>query len=240
LAEYAAATATGACRARNEDSFAILSEWNVFLIVDGQGPDAAGLTVAGFTSAFTQEPARTDPGLPGADSLARAVLLAHGDLHRTMLTEQSSRGQGAALAAAWVSQGWIRTAHVGDCRLGRVREGKLEWLTQDHSLEAAMRLSGDPPEEIARLRETHANVITRAVGASKDLVVDLAYHPTAPEDVYVLCSDGLTRHVSFARIARRAAATERSLTERCADLLEATEAAGGADNATVLLLRIRR
>lgn len=87
---------------------------------------------------------------------------------------------------------------------------------------------------------THHIVITRAVGVDAAVSVDLSYHASRPGDLFVLCSDGVSRQVDHSRVVSLLAAEDRSLGDRCADLLDATETAGGQDNATVLLARIRR
>ena len=89
-----------------------------------------------------------------------------------------------------------------------------------------------------RTCKEHSNVVTRAVGVAEDLAVELTYHPAIPGDLYLLCTDGLTRQVAHARITELLGGMQ-SLRERCATLLAASEAAGGRDNTTVLLLRLR-
>ena len=240
LVEYAAGTTTGSRREVNEDAFAVFEASHVFVVADGcggrsSGRSAADLTVASFAH---PRPAR-DVGPPEADPLALSVLIANRDVFREGQTNAELRGQGAALCAIRVSSGSVSIVHVGDCRVGRYREGRFGWLTEDHSLELEMRRSGVPTEEIARVCESHATVITRAVGATEDLAVDLTYLPTVPGDLYVLCTDGLTRQVAHPRIAELLGVGAQSLRERCATLLEASESAGGHDNTTILLLQLR-
>jgi PPM family protein phosphatase len=76
-------------------------------------------------------------------------------------------------------------------------------------------------------------------GVAEQVVVELTYHPAAPGDTYLLCSDGLTRQVSQARISELTRNTAQPLRNRCTALVDATEAAGGDDNATVLLIHLR-
>ena len=75
---------------------------------------------------------------------------------------------------------------------GRCRDGRLDWLTEDHSLVSELRRSGASLKEIARAAEVHSTVITRAVGVGEKLAVDLTYHPAISSDLYLLCTDGLT------------------------------------------------
>ena len=128
--------------------------------------------------------------------------------------------------------------HVGDCRIGRYRDGRLAWLTEDHSLVAELRKSGAPEKEIAEVYQCHPTIITRAVGLTEHVAAHLSYEPAAPGDTYLLCTDGLTRQVDHAVVSELVGDTVRSLRQRCRALLDTSEAAGGRDNATVLLLRL--
>lgn len=245
LVEYAAGTRTRACREVNEDAFGVFQESNVFIVVDGYCPlfsdkSAANLIVAKFANLQRRDPnfAR-DVGLAEADPLGLAVLRANAEILQEAQTKPERSGQGAALCAVRASARVMSIVHVGDCRIGRYREGRLIWLTEDHSLVAELRKSGAPPEEIARAGEIYSNVITRALGVAAHLAVDLSYHPAVPGDTYLLCTDGLTQQVDHARISDLVAATARSLRERCSALLDASDAAGGHDDTTVLLLQLR-
>jgi protein phosphatase len=240
LAEYAAGTTTGSCRTINEDGFGVFEQRNIFVVADGCGGRSSGESAANLAVASFGRPHDTqDLGPTGADPLALAVLTANADLFREGQARAELRGQSATLCAVRVSARAVSIVHVGDCRVGRYREGRLAWLTEDHSLVAELRKTGAPPEEIARAGEVHSTVITRAVGVVEHLAVELTYHPALPGDLYLLCSDGLTRQVDPARISELLGAGARSLCERCTALLDASESAGGRDNATVLLLRLR-
>lgn len=240
LVEYAAGTTTGSCREVNEDAFGVFEERNIFVVADGCGGRSSGRSAANLTVASFEDPHPAwDLGLTEADPLALAVLKANADVFREGQTTAERRGQGATMCAVRVSPKTVSIVHVGDCRVGRCRGGRLDWLTEDHCLVAELRRGGAPPEEIARVAEAHSTVLTRAVGVHEALAVELTYHPAITGDVYLLCTDGLSRDVAQARISDLLCDGERSLRERCADLLDASEAAGGRDNTTVLLLQLR-
>ena len=241
LTEYAAATTTGACRTVNEDAFGIIPAAEAFLVVDGCGgvspaDGAAQLAVQCFDEVLSGRAGPDDQAPSGADPLAHAVIHANAKVFHEASVDPTRRGQGAALCALQVRVDWVGMVHVGDCRVGRYRDGAFVWLTEDHSLVAQMRGTDASPEEIARIAHDHATVITRAIGLGPQVPVDLAYHPTRPGDIYLLCSDGLSRHVDLRRIDAIVSDSSKSLGQRCGALLEATEEAGGSDNATVVLL----
>jgi PPM family protein phosphatase len=240
LLEYAAGTTIGSCREVNEDALGAFPQDHVFVVVDGCGGASSGETAAELTVAcFAHLHPAGDLGPTELDPLASAVLTANANVFRAGQTKAESRGHGATLCAVRVSASAVSIVHVGDCRVGRLRDGHLAWLTEDHSLVAELRKTGAPPEEIVRAGRDHPTVITRAVGGTEDMAVDLTYHPAVPGDLYLLCTDGLTRQVAHTRISALLGAGAPSLRERCTALLDASESAGGRDNATVLLLRLR-
>lgn len=242
LLDYSADTAIGSCREVNEDAFATFDDANTFVVVDGcggasSGESAARLTVECFRRVLQARATGID-GLRIADPLAVALLRANAELFREASTKPAWRGQGAALCALRVFEGWVTIAHVGDCRVGRYRADGFAWLTEDHALAAEMRRSGAAAEELAEAEKNPA-VVTRAVGVGERLPADVSYHPASPGDIYLLCSDGLSRQVGPGRVAEILSKHSQDLAAGCSALLDASEDAGGHDNATVILLRLR-
>jgi PPM family protein phosphatase len=243
LVEYAAASTLGSCRTINEDAFGVFPKSNTFVVVDGcggatDGTGAARAVVEAFEDVFTRNEAAFG-ALNRADALAGALLRANAEVFRRAVEDRRFRGQGATVVALRVFEDWVSVAHVGDCRLGRFRNDQFAWLTEDHSLVAEARRGGLPLEQIEELTRVHPNVITRAVGVCERVGLDIAYHPTRPLDLYLLCSDGLSGQVAPAVVTEIATDRSRSLRERCAELMRLSEAAGGHDNATVLLVQLR-
>ncbi len=126
--------------------------------------------------------------------------------------------------------------HVGDSRAYRLRDGRLERLTRDHSLVEEMRRKGQITDAQA---EDHPqrSIITRALGPEPDVEVDVQTVPAAPGDTFLLCSDGLTTMVDEERI-RRALAVASSMKEAVGALVDAANRAGGRDNITALAFRL--
>lgn len=255
LLEYAGGSTTGAARDANEDAWSAFAAANAFVVVDGAGgggttPSAASLTVEAFgrtlsapgaaTSSSANEGASSElPADLRPDPFAAAMLRANAELLAEGARNPEVRGQAAAVCAARFSRGWMAVAHAGDCRVGQFRDGRFGWLTEDHSLVAELRKRGAPPDKLRQTSTAHPNVITRAIGFDGQLPVEVSYHPTRAGDLYLLCTDGLSRHVELATIARLLGEAPQRLDGRCAALLEATEAAGGSDNATVVLVKVR-
>lgn len=249
LVEYAGETTTGALRTYNEDAFGAFEKGDVFIVADGFGGRLRAASAASEAVAcFDPEEPGLDEVPPGAsahgqashatDPLVSATLRANLKILRAGERYEARRGQGSALAAVRVAKGWLSIAHVGTCRVGRQRFGKLQWLTQDHTLASELRKNGASPEKIAEL-SVNANVIVRALGLSEQLDVEFSRVANPGDSLIILCTDGLTSQVDDTQIKSILGQTAQGLAERCKSLLDAAEAAGGADNATVVLLRTR-
>jgi protein phosphatase len=127
-------------------------------------------------------------------------------------------------------------AHVGDSRAYRLRNGRLDQLTQDHTWVNEQVVAGFLSKEQARSHPLK-NVVTRALGGESDVLVDVRELEVRPGDLYLLCSDGLTGMLSDGDIRERLA-SGRDLHEICRGLVNDSNARGGIDNVTVVLLKI--
>jgi protein phosphatase len=136
-----------------------------------------------------------------------------------------------------VREGCVWIAHVGDSRCYRFRAGTLERMTQDHSLvDEQVRLGQMTPAEaeMSPLR----NVITRAIGTREMVAPDIEEVATEQGDLFLLCSDGLTKEVSDSRLAELLQQDSSDLQGLCRRLIEDANAAGGSDNITAVAVRI--
>jgi len=127
-------------------------------------------------------------------------------------------------------------AHVGDSRAYRLRDGRLDQLTQDHTWVHEQVMAGFLSQEQARSHPLK-NVVTRALGGEAEVIVDVREIEVRAGDLYLLCSDGLTTMLGDADIKRRLA-SGRGLHEICRALVNDANAKGGVDNVTVVLLAI--
>jgi PPM family protein phosphatase len=126
-------------------------------------------------------------------------------------------------------------AHVGDSRCYRYRGGKLEQLTRDHSLVDEQVKLGQLTREEAE-RSPLRNVITRAVGSQRSVSTEISEAGVLRGDLFLLCSDGLTRELPDGRIETLLKQTN-DLDLACKKLIEAANDAGGRDNVTCVLVR---
>jgi protein phosphatase len=130
----------------------------------------------------------------------------------------------------------VAIGHVGDSRAYRLRGGKLERLTRDHSLVEELRRKGQLTEAQA---EDHPqrSIITRALGPEPEVDVDVQTVPVAPGDVFLICSDGLTTMLDEERIAKLIAGAS-SMEAAVRALVDEANRAGGRDNITALAFRL--
>jgi len=231
IAEHASLTDVGRQRQSNEDSY--LDREPVFAVADGMGGARAGEVASRMAvEAFDDQ---GDGGSP-EDRLRHVATEANRRIYEMAQSDTEHAGMGTTLTAAMVTGREVAVGHVGDSRLYRLRGGKLERLTEDHSLvEELVRQGRLSPEEA----ENHPqrSIITRALGPEPDVEVETFTHTARDGDVYLICSDGLSGMVSEDDIT---AILERadSLDAAARELVEAANGAGGKDNITVVLFRV--
>lgn len=226
-------TDTGRQRSENEDSLFVRSP--IFVVADGMGGAQAG-EVASKAAADAFD--RDLPEIPPERFLRETIEEANRRIHDLARADPSRAGMGTTITAAIVEaqKEEVGIGHVGDSRAYRLRRGKLERLTRDHSLVEEMRRKGQITDAQA---EDHPqrSIITRALGPEPEVEVDVQTVPAGPGDVFLLCSDGLTTMVGEDRIAAVLAAAG-SMREAVRTLVDEANAAGGRDNITALAFRL--
>jgi serine/threonine protein phosphatase PrpC len=231
----AALSDRGLHRKRNEDSYVVLDE--VVAIADGMGAHARGdiaskLAVDALTEAFrsnsvTLHPSRPDLPARGSE-LVTAIQAANTAVHRLAASKPELEGMGTTMVSARFSARKQRLyiGNVGDSRCYRLRGGTLSQMTRDHTLAAEVGVvSNQAP-------------LTRALGVLPNVSVDLIVAKPMPGDVYLLCSDGLTRMATDEEI-RQIMMNEPDLEACVRALVARANAAGGHDNTTVLVVRVQ-
>ncbi|MDP9124554.1 MAG: protein phosphatase 2C domain-containing protein, partial [Pseudomonadota bacterium] len=179
------------------------------------------------------------PGEDGDGPLQRLVLAVHeanAEIHALSQSDARRAGMGTTLMAAHVGADSVSLAHVGDSRAYRLRAGRLERLTEDHSLVSELVRSGRLSEEEAE-EHPQRSIITRALGPEPQVEIDTLTVRAQHGDVYLLCSDGLTAMVSEARIGE-IMRDAGGLGEAGRALVAAANEAGGRDNVSALLVQV--
>ncbi len=246
--EVAARTDIGCVRQNNEDAFGCDRARGIYVVCDGMGGQAAGeiasrMAVDAVIQYF-REPARSDDAQsrhwihgvsPRAQSLNDAVQSANREIYQAAAGSPSRAGMGSTIVAVLVEDGSFSIAHAGDSRIYLLRAGSIEQLTCDHSLVMEQVRRGLLSREAAQNSEMQ-NIIIRALGPDQSVEVDVDDLEAQPGDILLLCTDGLTRHLSDETI-RDTINAAASVEVACDRLIEAARAAGGSDNITCMLLK---
>ena len=242
----------GRVRSLNEDSFAIEPDLGLYLVADGMGGHGHGdvasrLAVESIRRSMGRRGRRRPwvaafgrsgdpPEAPDKHRLQRALVDANRRLLREVARRPELTGMGTTVVAFVTCGLRAVLAHVGDSRANRLRAGRLEPLTHDHTWVAEQVSAGNLSEDQAR-DHPFKSVVTRALGGEEQVTVELMEVDLAAGDRYLLCSDGLTGMVSDERIHQRLD-TSDSLSSLCNGLIADALAAGGKDNITAVALAV--
>jgi len=249
--EVAGETNVGRKRNHNEDNLAIFSEFGLYVVADGMGGHASGEvaskmaidTLREFFSATSDDPERTWPYKMDRSKgyeenrLITGIKLANLRIFESAQRDPRQRGMGTTIVAIFAVVDGVYVAHVGDSRVYRVRDGKLEQLTEDHSLVGELVRRGKLTPQQAE-EHPQRSVITRALGPEASVQVDTFSVAAQPGDVFLLCSDGLTSMVTSVETMEDILREADSLDAAARRLIDAANENGGRDNITVVLFRI--
>jgi PPM family protein phosphatase len=243
-------TDVGRVRSNNEDCFRIVSPLQLYVLSDGMGGEAHGEIASALAVETVVKhciEAQDNPAAPffgktenawsaRTKRLSSALYLANKRIFESAAAHEEQRGMGATLTAAWIDGMRLSIAHVGDSRAYLLRSGSLLQLTTDHSLVAEQVRRGILTSAEAE-RSDMQSVLLRALGANADIESEIGEHQLFPRDILLLCSDGLTRMVTEPEIAGTLQ-VESEPQRGAAKLVELANDAGGADNITVIVIRL--
>jgi protein phosphatase len=247
--EVAGETNVGMKRNHNEDNFSIIEDVGLYIVADGMGGHASGEVASQmavdamreFFSATAQDPERTWPYKMDRSKgyeenrLITAIKLANLRIYESAQRDPRQRGMGTTIVALFAVEDGVYMAHVGDSRGYRIRDGQIEQMTEDHSLlNDYIKMKRLTPEEIANF--PHKNVIVRALGMKDTVKVDTRFEQPRANDIYLLCSDGLSGPVTdpdLLEIVTNAPDLKTAATR----LIQRANENGGPDNITVVLAR---
>jgi PPM family protein phosphatase len=231
-----AQTDRGLRRKRNEDSLLSMADRGVFVVCDGMGGYEGGqiasslsaktIENAFLTSTFDAEPHSSLPA--PASELARAIQMANTAVHEYAQRDRALEGMGTTICAARFTPNNQRLyiGHVGDSRIYRMRGRHLEQMTADHTM-----------KDLGVTGAASAH-LSRAIGVWPTVDIDILLAKPSPGDVYILCSDGLTKMVDDSEIEEILVAHESDPAEAVDALIGAANAHGGKDNVTVIVISV--
>jgi PPM family protein phosphatase len=240
----------GLQREHNEDSFIVLKEHDLFVVADGMGGHRAGDIASRIATETISEFFRTtanddvtwpfhfDTNLSEEENrLLTGIRVANRQIFERSTRSRECHGMGTTVVGAMFSSKKRRMyiGHVGDSRCYRIRDAKIQLMTRDHSLINDYLLAM-PDLTDEQKNELPKNVITRALGMQDSVVVDMSTEDLLAGDRYLLCSDGLSGQVTDERICELVMENEHELQEAVNALVRESNAAGGEDNVTIVLV----
>ena len=246
---YAGLTHVGMKRTHNEDNLALLPEESLYIVADGMGGHASGevasqMAVETITSFFRMTtrdeevtwPFKEEKNLRYDENrLVAAIKFSNQRIYEAAAREARFKGMGTTIVTAFFTQGGAYLGHVGDSRGYRIRDQRIEQITDDHSLlNDYIKANKLTPEEIEHF--PHKNVIVRALGMKETVQVDVNRLDPKPNDYYLLCSDGLSSMINDDKILELVVGA-RDLDHACEGLIKAANDNGGTDNITVTLVQ---
>ncbi len=220
----------GLVRQNNEDVWAVLPEKQFFILADGMGGHQAGEIASSFAVESMCESIRELPENASIEvtcqHLRRAISKANTKVFKESHLRSDYAGMGTTLTCCIIVGDFLIYAQIGDSRLYRYRR-LLQQLSEDHS----QRLKD------ARFPGFGRTVITRAIGTQSTILPDIGVIPMHSNDLYLLCSDGLSDYVDKKTLSKNLS-SPASLEEIGRNLIEAALEKGGNDNITLLLIKI--
>lgn len=243
--EFFSALDTGRARSNNEDAVRIDEAIALAVLADGMGGYNAGEVASAMAvDHVCDDLARwlAQPGGPHDEEEIRAAMVASAQrANQAVFDASQSRaeyaGMGTTLVAALFNEDRVWVGHIGDSRAYRLRGGRLEQLSRDHSLLQEQIDAGllTPEEAVYSMNR---NLVTRAVGVEPQVELEVVGHELRAGDTVLLCSDGLSDMLPDAAIAQVMRAND-SLELTGQALIAAANAAGGRDNISVVLVRAK-
>ncbi|MEO8133184.1 MAG: protein phosphatase 2C domain-containing protein [Betaproteobacteria bacterium] len=245
--ETASKTDAGLLRALNEDSIAVIDEIGLLVLADGMGGHSRG-DVASNIAATTivdvvRRGLREDPGAPAGALVKRAVKIANGAICLESVRRaqnprlESGQSMGSTVAVLLFRDDRATFAHVGDSRVYRLREHRIELLTHDHSLlQEQIDLGILSTENAGASHNRH--LVTRGLGFQPRVSVSLGQSAVLPGDLYMICSDGLNDMVDGTDIELVLNALQANLPLAASQLVMIANDHGGEDNISVILAKV--
>jgi len=240
----------GRKRPHNEDSTITDGRTGLVILADGMGGYKAGEVASalavtniqfGITSGLKKiKKGQVDKitGFCNESILVRDIVTqANSVIYSTAKADSQCQGMGTTIVVGLFHNNTLTIAHVGDSRLYRLRNNELQQVTKDHSLIQELIDRGLYTPEEAHAN-TPKNLVTRAMGIEADVDVDVVEEAVLPDDIYLLCSDGLNDMVKDEEIHLTLSKYSANLAQTADELVKFANKRGGKDNTSIILVRI--
>lgn len=233
----------GLVRENNEDAWGEIEAYNFYVLADGMGGHQAGEVAAReAVSHFLRlvrksfKSARQKSLAELAKEIKKAMAQVNHIVHTMGKSSQDLRGMGTTLSALMFQEGGAIIAHVGDSRIYRIRHGRLEQMTRDHSLFSELVELGQLSES-ASPEFAYKNIITKAIGTEPKVEPEVVIEDLHQDDVYLLCTDGLSDLIKPEEMLA-ILTSENSPQKMAEEFVGKANARGGHDNITAIVVKI--
>lgn len=243
--KYGVKSHKGMIREINEDSCNVIfgdsKKINAaFIVADGMGGYSAGEVASKMAVDYISQRIESIPENLDKEELLQFIEIIIQEANNTIYKKSSEPGQfygmGTTLVIALFLDNKIIIGHVGDSRAYMVRNGDIKQLTTDHSYVEELIKNGSLTRGEA---ENHPkkHVITRALGCFEKVEADVFSYDIFGDDVFILCTDGLTNMISDDKI-KKIVEEQEDPQVACTELVEIANKSGGNDNITVVVIRV--
>jgi len=247
---YETCSDTGVVRSNNEDSFGVFEKEKLFLVCDGMGGHRAGdyasrLAVKTTLEMFDKLEKKALSKITNdldhewhiASRLIASIRLANRMIFNRSLTNPKYRGMGTTISGLAFVDGCAISGHVGDSRIYRFRNEKMELLTEDHTWVNELVLDKEIDANQAG-KLGNKNVITRALGLERTVKIDFRIDPLQEGDTFLLCTDGITKALPDDEIKRIVLYNKKRLDHTLKHLIDNANMKDGSDNSTAVMLTV--
>ena len=250
IIESAVITDIGKKRKINEDSMFLDDKLGLYLVADGMGGHRAGEvasnivveTISDYIKKLSKDDDTQEFNIPDetlsrkANHLISAISLSNRIAHQVSSKNEAYRGMGSTLSAVYFDKDTFIAANVGDSPIYLVHNGDIELISVPHTVIAEHEAAGS--EGSRKLGPEFYNMLTRAVGTDETVKPDICEIPYFTNDIIVICSDGLSGHVTPTEIL--GAVENKSSETACRYLIDLANQRGGDDNISVIIIKIKR
>lgn len=233
----------GKSRGNNEDNFYVSNDMKVplYIVADGMGGHNAGEVASNMAIEIIKNKfMNPKDDLLDKDkvikSIKQSIEEANTKIYLKSIENKELKGMGTTITLAYILENHIYLGHIGDSRAYLISDDNIQQITEDHSFVNELVKSGTITKEEAK-NHPKKNMITRAVGSSSIIEMDLMVKEYNENDILILCSDGLTNMVSDIEIME-IMKDENDLQNACGRLVELANEKGGLDNITVVAIKL--
>lgn len=232
----------GNTRKINQDTFYVSKneKYPIYLVADGMGGHKAGEVASTMVKDIVVEhlghnKIKLKKELQVLKIIKKAIEEANTKIYLKSLQDEEYQGMGTTIVVSYVGKKYVYIGHVGDSRAYIIKGEKIEQLTEDHSLVNRLIKMGNITKEEAR-SHPQKNIITRAVGTSSIIEIDLIRQEYEDGDILLLMSDGVTNMLSDEEIFKEFK-TSMDLQNSCKEIIKKANDLGGFDNSTIVAIK---